>query len=149
LDAFKKRDETDTRDKFSNRDVNSARTEYSQYFLRELDDEIFKHIPHYEAYIEILKSLDSLQFTKDDFETACRNRGIILPKDYDPTHILTQLFEFSLIAYYVPGGGGYGGSEYVWRYRDPRARFNEAASSFRIHPGLKEVLGLKKFTRAG
>ena len=59
-----------------------------------------------------------------------------------------HLFEFSLIAYYNPGGGGYGGSEYVWRYKDSRARFNEAATTFRIHPGLKEVLGLKKFTRS-
>jgi len=102
----------------------------------------------YGAYIEVLKSLDSLQFIKEDFERACKARAKIMPADYDSTSILSELFEFSLIAYYAPGGGGYGGSKYVWRYKDSRARFNESAPSFRIHPGLKEVLDLKKFTRS-
>jgi len=149
LAAFKKQESRENKDKFANRDINYARTEYSQYFLSELDDEIFKHMPHYEAIIEVLKLLDSLQFTKDDFVAACKNRSGMLPKEYDPNLLLGELFDFSLIAYYSPGGGGYGGAEYVWKYKDSRARFNEFAASFRIHPGLKEVLGLKKFTRSG
>jgi hypothetical protein len=149
LSAFKKRPCTEERERFSNRDVNVARNEYSQYFLKELDDEIFKHIPNYEAYIEVLKSLDSLQFTRDDLDRACSDRAMILPKGFDARTMLNDLFEFSLIGCYSPGGGGYGGSEYIWRYRDPRSRFNEAAASYRIHPGLKEVLGLKKFIRSG
>ena len=149
LDAYKLQSPEERGMLFSNRAINAARTEYSQYFLNELDDEIFKHMANYEYYIEVLKSLDSLQFIKHDFEIACKARATILPKDYDPTTILSELFDFSLIAYYATGGGGYGGSEYVWRYRDSRARFNESAPSFRIHPGLKEVLGLKKFTRSG
>jgi hypothetical protein len=132
----------------SNRELNIARSEYSKYFLSELDDEIFKHMPHYEAYIEVMKSLDSLHFTKQDFERACAARAGVLPKNYDPAKMLAQLFDFSLVAYYMPGGGGYGGAEYIWRYKDSRARFNEASTSFRIHPGLKEILGLKKFSRA-
>ena len=35
---------------------------------------------------------------------------------------------------------------YVWRYLDRRARFDGAATYFRVHPGLIEVLGLKKFS---
>jgi len=149
LESYKALPENDRGDRFSNRAINAARGEYSQYFLSELDDEIFKHMKNYEVYIEVLKSLNSLQFKRKDFEVACRAREGILPDPYDPMRILNDLFEFSLIAYYNPGGGGYGGSEYVWLYKDPRARFNEAATSFRIHPGLKEVLGLKKFTRSG
>jgi len=149
LDAYKTQSGEERSTIFSNRAINTARTEYSQYFLNELDDEIFKQIKNYEAYIDILKSLDSLQFIKSDFEQLCKVRAKILPEDYDSTSILSELFEFSLIAYYSPGGGGYGGSEYVWRYKDSRARFNESATSFRIHPGLKEALGLKKFTRSG
>jgi hypothetical protein len=149
LDAYKAQSTEERGKLFNNRVINIARTEYSQYFLNELDDEIFKHIKNYEAYIEILKSLDSLQFIYNDFEQACKVRAKILPYDCDPSSILNELFEFSLIGYYAPGGGGYGGSEYVWRYKDSRARFNESATSFRIHPGLKEVLGLKKFTRSG
>lgn len=133
---------------FDNRAINNARTEYSQYFLSELDDEIFKHLVNYEAYIEVLKTLESLQFKKEDFIDACALRARMLPPDYDPIRILSELFEFSLVGYYAPGGGGYGGSEYIWRYRDSRARFNEAAINFRIHPGLKETLGLKKFSRS-
>ena len=105
-------------------------------------------MPNYEAYMEVLKSLDSLQFKRADFEATCEARAGILPTPCEPLRILNDLFDFSLIAYYNPGGGGYGGSEYVWRYKDSRARFNEAATTFRIHPGLKEVLGLKKFTRS-
>lgn len=149
LTSHKKLPTEERDDLFSNRSVNDARSEYSHYFLSELDDEIFKHLKHYETFIEILKSLDSLQFTRDDFDDACKNRERIIPDGYDPSKILSDLFEFSLIAYYNPGGGGYGGSEYIWRYKDSRARFNEAATSFRIHPGLKEVLGLKRFTRSG
>ena len=149
LSSYKALPEEDRGPRFSNRAINAARTEYSQYFLSELDDEIFKHMLHYEAYIEILKSLNSLQFKRSDFEEACKTRAGILPESYDPLRILNSLFDFSLIAYYNPGGGGYGGSEYVWRYKDSRARFNESAATFRIHPGLKEVLGLKKFTRSG
>lgn len=149
LDAYKAQSTEERGKLFNNRVINIARTEYSQYFLNELDDEIFKHIKNYEAYIEILKSLDSLQFIYNDFEQACKVRAKILPCDCEPSSILNELFEFSLIGYYAPGGGGYGGSEYVWRYKDSRARFNESATSFRIHPGLKEVLGLKKFTRSG
>lgn len=148
LASFKTRHDSDKGQRFSNKDINSARSEYSSYFLSELDDEIFKHIKHYESYIEILKSLDSLQFTKQDFDNACLERARILPESHDSAAVLKELFEFSLVAYYAPGGGGYGGSEYVWRYKDPRTRFNEASANFRIHPGLKEVLGLKKFTRA-
>jgi hypothetical protein len=148
LAAYKSRLEPERPEHFSNIDINTARVEYSRYFLSELDDEIFKHLPHYEAYIEVLKSLDSLQFTKADFDHACTDRTRTLPDNYSSSTILSELFEFSLIGYYVPGGGGYGGSEYVWKYMDPRARFNEASTSYRVHPGLKEVLGLKKYTRS-
>ena len=147
LAAFKMQNEPE-RQRFLNKDINAARPEYSRYFLNELDDEIFKHIPNYQAYIEILKSLESLQFTKSDFDQACEGRRNLFAKDLDSSLILRELFEFSLIGFYMAGGGGYGGSEYIWRYMDPRALFNESAVSFRVHPGLKETLGLKKFTRS-
>ena len=136
-------------EKISNRDLIAARKNYSDYFISELEDEIFKHMPNHEKYIEVLKSLDNLQFSRGDFDVACSKRAKILPSNYDTSLILKELFEFSLIAYYSSGGAGYGGSEYVWKYKDHRARFNEAAGSFKIHPGLMEALGLKKFARSG
>jgi len=149
LDAFKKSPSGDSpRDIFNNRDVQVARSEYSAYLLSELDDEILKHHPDYRTYIEILKSLESLQFTLKDFTEACEKRLKFLPSDVEPIGILKVLFEFSLVGYYAPGGGGFGGSEYIWRYKDVRSQFNEAALNYRIHAGLKEVLGLRKFTKS-
>ena len=133
---------------FSNRDVQDARLEYSRYLLAELDDELYKHIPEYRTYIEILKSMDSLAFTLQDFEEACERRRFLLAPGINGVTILKQLFEFSIIGYYSPGGGGFGGAEYIWRYRDPRSQFNEAAGQFRIHPGLKEALGVKKWVKS-
>jgi hypothetical protein len=133
--------------RFRNKDVQAARIEYSSYLLSEIDDEIPKHYPYYQKYIEILKSMESLQFTFEDFEAACENRKSFLPADATPRAILMALFQFSLIGYYAPGGG-MGGSEYVYKYKDPTAQFNEAASIYRIHAGLKEVLGVKNWVRS-
>jgi hypothetical protein len=132
---------------FCNGDVQNARNEYSTYLLNEIDDEIPKHYPDYQKYIEILKSMESLQFTLDDFQISCERRKSFLPTNANPLGILMALFQFSLIGYYAPGGGS-GGSEYVYKYKDPSAQFNEAASTFRIHAGLKEVLGVKNWVRS-
>jgi hypothetical protein len=53
LAVFKARQEPKKIQRFANKDINAARDEYSRYFLSELDDEIFKHLPNYEGYIEI------------------------------------------------------------------------------------------------
>ncbi len=149
LDAFKKSQVTEKpRTKFNNRDVQVARNEYSAYLLSELDDEILKHHSKFRTYIEILKSLESLQFTLADFVEACEKRQRSLPPDIEHLTILSTLFDFSLVGYYSPGGGGFGGSEYIWKYKDVRSQFNEAALNYRIHAGLKEVLGLRKFTKS-
>ncbi|HWW96588.1 MAG TPA: hypothetical protein VNY74_02785 [Edaphobacter sp.] len=133
--------------RFRNKDVQAARYEYSSYLLSEIDDEIPKHYPDYQKYIEILKSMESLQFTLEDFQKTCERRKAFLPVEANPLAILMALFQFSLIGYYALGGGT-GGSEYVYKYKDPTAQFNEAASSYRIHAGLKEVLGVKNYVRS-
>jgi hypothetical protein len=91
--------------RFRNKDVQAARNEYSSYLLSEIDDEIPKHYPDYQKYIEILKSMESLQFRVEDFEVACERRKAFLPIDATPQAILMALFQFSLIGYYAPGGG--------------------------------------------
>jgi hypothetical protein len=133
--------------KFDNQDVTAARNSYSEYLLKELEDEIFKHIPEYRNFVDILKSLEALQFSSEDFEQACKRRQDLLGEGITSVVILRQLFEFSVIGYMRTGGVG-GGSEYVWRYLDPTIRFDDAATSFRVHPGLMEALGLKKFSKS-
>jgi hypothetical protein len=134
--------------KFTNKNVIDARSMYSDYLLGELDDEIRKHHPNYEAYLEVFKTIGSLQFTIDDFEKSVSERSDLDLKGVSPRTILSELFEFSVVGFYRLGGAGFGGADYVWRHRDRRIKFNENASSYRIHPGFMEVLGLKKFTRS-
>jgi hypothetical protein len=62
-------------------------------------------------------------------------------------HIMRALFDFSLIGYYIAGGRE-GGADYVWKYKDQRYKFSDNATQFRVHPGFKDVFGLKKFRLA-
>lgn len=132
--------------KFANIDINKARPEYSDYLLAELDDEIFKHMPDYQLYLEILKEVGVWQFSREQFERACDSPKFKERLPIYPTKILESLFTFSLVGFYSAGGRGYGGSEYVFRHKDPSQAFDTTATRFRIHPGYIEVLGLKRFT---
>jgi hypothetical protein len=145
LTAYKARGDVGAA-KFANEDIIAARRAYSEYLLRELQDEVHKHAPNYDDYLEIVKSLEALQFSRAEFEEACQRRKDLVPDRLAPADILRQLFEFSVVGYQRTGGVG-GGSEYSYRYMDPTVRFDEAASSFRVHAGFMEAFGLKKFRR--
>lgn len=136
-------------DKLENIDVAAARAEYSQYFLSELEDEIFKHLPDHESFFELLRDLEAVQFSFEEFEQICKQRQDLIPEGHTSKTILSELFEFSIVGYYQPGGAGYGGAEYVFRYKSPRARFNSGAPGFQVHLGLQEVLALKRYRRSG
>lgn len=127
------------RTQFDNEDVINARERYSDYLLRELDDEIAKQVPDYKEYLEVIKSIGTMQFTAEQFAASWKNRSPLAEKDSSDG--LRQLFEFSVVGYLKPGGGG-GGSKYVWRYQDSSARFNYEADTFRVHSGFREALDL-------
>lgn len=122
----------------ANEPIHQARDSYSDYLLNEIDDEIAKHVPRYKDYLELLKTIGAEKFEKERFVEAYEQRGGF---EDDPDKVLADLFGFSIISYLKPGGRG-GGSEYVWRYKDSRARFDPLADSYRVHPGFKEALGL-------
>lgn len=145
LAAYKAR-EGELPERFTNEDVINARAAYSQYLLAELADEIHKHVPHYEEYLEIIKTIGRTQFTKEQFIDRWNQRPALADSDTHPEAALEELFEFSVVGYLKTGGGG-GGSSYVWRYIDPSARFSPDASTFRVHPGFKEALDLAKGLR--
>jgi hypothetical protein len=134
--------------KFSNLDIAEARKDYSDYLRRELTDEIFKHIEGHQSFFDLLRELGAIQFDMEEFNQVCRNRVDLVPKGMAPKEILAELYEFSIIGFYLPGGGGYGGAEYVFRYKSPQARFNPNAPSYQVHLGLMEALGLKRYRRA-
>jgi hypothetical protein len=144
LDAFKM---APGAEKFENKNILDAQPAYSDYLYRELEDEIHKHLPHYDFYVEVLKNLEALQFTRNDFLEAWDKRKSLLSGEDKPDLAMKQLYEFSVIGFYSLGGGG-GGAEYVWKYKNPKSTFNENASQFRVHSGFKDVMGLKKFTRS-
>ena len=125
--------------RFDNAAVIAARDAYSDYLLRELDDEIAKHVPDYREYLEVLKLIGNVQFTSEQFEATWADRPTLSDDEWQDG--LSRLFEFSVIGYLKSGGGG-GGSKYVWRYLDARARFDAAAETYRVHPGFKEALDL-------
>jgi hypothetical protein len=100
--------------KFENVDVHNARVDYSNYFRNELDDEIHKHVPNYRDYLEVLRSIGTWHFERADFEKEFSARD---PNDETgASGALQHLFTFSIVGFYRPGGRGYGGSEYVFRY---------------------------------
>jgi len=130
--------------KFDNIDINKARTEYSNYFLEELDDELHKHIPMYKEYLEIFKSLGKWQFNREELNNIFEEKKTSSLSETNLINILREFFEFSLIGFYRAGGKGYGGSGYVFKYIDPRAQLDETAQLYRLHRGLIDVLGLKR-----
>ncbi len=127
--------------KFENSAVHAARDRYSDYLLAELDDEIAKHVPKYREYLEVLKQIGSIQFSLAEFTATWADASDL--SGIEASDGLRDLFEFSVVGYLKPGGRG-GGSEYVWRYRDPRARFNDASETYRVHAGFKEALDLSR-----
>jgi hypothetical protein len=133
--------------KFENVDLNTARDDYGNYFIEELDDEIHKHVPKYNDYFEIFRTLGTIQFNKVDFIKAFETKKSLFPEIKNPDIILKETFNFSIIGFYRAGGKGYGGSEYVFQYTHPRAQFDENAQEFRLHLGLMDVLELKKYKR--
>lgn len=141
LAAFKERN---GEDKFSNADVHAARPEYSEYLLRELDDEIAKHVPLYNEYLAIFTSIGYEQFDRQLFRDKW-SQSLVLASN-NPDEALKELFGFSVIGYFRTGGSG-GGSEWAWRYLDPRpyrAILPDDAEKLRIHRGFKEALNLKQ-----
>ncbi|MDL1988980.1 MAG: hypothetical protein LWX08_15320 [Deltaproteobacteria bacterium] len=133
--------------KFNNEDINKSKNLYSRYFIDELDDEIHKHLPEYEKYFDVFRDIGFLQFEKKDFIEVFEKRKSQFTIS-DPNDLLKFLFEFSIIGFYRVGGGGYGGSEYSYKYKDVKATFDIQAEKLRIHPALMEYLQLKKYSKS-
>ncbi len=145
LDTYKEK--IPPTDKIENEDINKSKNLYSRYFIDELDDEIHKHIPDYEKYFDVIRDIGFLQFGKQDFIEAFKKRESQFTLD-NPNELLKLLFEYSIIGFYRVGGGGYGGSEYLHKYRDEKTTFDIQAEKLRVHPALMEYLQLKKYSKS-
>lgn len=147
LGQYKRRADGETTEhKFKNEDVNLAHQEYSNYLRDEIIDEVYKYLPDYHIYFEMLRTMGTQIFTESEFKPAYEMWKAKLKQDRQPEDVLEQLFEFSIVGTYSAGGAGYGGSGYIYKYLDPRAEFNRQAQQFRVHWGLVEAFGLKQYS---
>ena len=108
----------------------------------ELKDEISGKYPDFEKYLEVLREIHLLSFDKSDFDEKYEK----IKKRYQLCEtsemVMERLYEFSIIGFYKPGGGGYGGSEYRFHYTSEHQKFNPNALKYKVHLGFKEYLEL-------
>lgn len=133
---------------FSNEDVHLARPQYSTYLRDELVDEIHKYHPQYKLFFEIIREIGYQVFLYDDFNEAYSKWAPKIPDKMELDEILEILYEFSIIGFYRPGGRGFGGSEYVFKYLNQRVEFNRSATQFRVHNGLVDAFELKRYKKS-
>ncbi|MGE7199572.1 P-loop ATPase, Sll1717 family [Brevundimonas naejangsanensis] len=126
---------------FTNQDIINSRDEYSQYLKRELDDEIGSHWPQWEEAVQALSTISTITFGRGEFEQEYSRRKSRLNKISDDD-ALALLYRFSVIGY--QRRSGYGGSSWAFQYTDPEAGWDNGASRFKVHPGLKEYAKLRE-----
>jgi hypothetical protein len=123
--------------KITNEDIQKARPDYSEYLKNELDDEFGGHRPAWQDLLELLRRIGHEVFSKAQFEAEFKS----LNGYASVAEVLEPLYDFSIIGFLKRGGSG-GGSEFVFQYEQPGVRLDPSAVQFRVHPGLKEYLGL-------
>jgi hypothetical protein len=126
---------------FDNTDIVSARDGYSAYLKAELDDEILAHWAHWEDALRVFSNLATVTFDREAFAREYTNRRSSGNR-IDSDEALSLLHAFSVIGY--ERRSGYGGSSWAFQYSDPQAGWDQTASRFKVHPGLKEYARLRE-----
>lgn len=129
---------------FENEDIVTAREEYSAYLKAELDDEVLPHWPQWEEALQACSGISTITFDRNQFVEEYRRRRSeknTLSED----EALKLLYEFSVLGY--ERRSGYGGSSWVFQYTDPGAGWDNSASHFKVHLGLKEYAKLREERR--
>jgi hypothetical protein len=124
-----------------NEHIARARGAYSEYLVNELDDEIHDVRSNWRDYLDVLRRVHKMRFTRDEFDAAYialrQEKSGITGDD-----ALDLLYRFSIVGFTKFGGGGYGGSAVAFRYKDPAVSFDPSATRFHVHAGLKDALEL-------
>lgn len=124
-------------DLIENNHIYQARPRYSEYLINELDDEIHEVAPDWRRYLDVLRSIHTLRFSRGTFDEAFQALNL----DADSDEILEVLYRFSVIGF-TKIGGALSGSAVTFRYKNPGVSFDPAAPYFNVHLGLKEALEL-------
>jgi energy-coupling factor transporter ATP-binding protein EcfA2 len=124
-----------------NEDVTNARESYSVYLKAELDDEIIAHWPYWEQALQACSAISTVTFTRDQF-VAEYDRRKSRENEESADDALRLLYRFSVIGY--ERRSGYGGSSWAFQYTNPEAGWDNSASKFKVHLGLKEYAKLRE-----
>ncbi len=127
-----------------NEDIVASRDEYSIYLKAELDDEIRPHWPNWDESLQACSALTTLTFEREDFIREYQRRKSSANK-LGPIEAFSMLYKFSVIGY--ERRSGYGGSSWAFQYTDPEAGWDNAATRFKVHLGLKEYTKLREERR--
>jgi hypothetical protein len=124
-----------------NQDITAARESYSVYLKRELDDEIIAHWQNWDEALKACSAISTVTFRREEFIKEYDQRkspGNDVPAD----EALALLYRFSVIGY--ERRSGYGGSSWAFQYTNPEAGWDNSASIFKVHLGLKEYAKLRE-----
>ena len=124
-----------------NQDVTAARETYSVYLKKELNDEIIAHWQYWDEALKACSAISTVTFRRKEFTAEYDRRkssGNEMPAD----EALALLYRFSVIGY--ERRSGYGGSSWAFQYTSPEAGWDNSASTFKVHLGLKEYAKLRE-----
>jgi hypothetical protein len=125
----------------SNPDVVNAREAYSAYLKSELDDEIMAHWPQWEEALQACSAISTMTFQRDEFAEEYEERRS-KHNAVGTDEALELLYRFSVIGY--ERRSGYGGSSWAFQYTNPEAGWDNRATRFKVHLGLKEFAKLRE-----
>ncbi|HET6350366.1 MAG TPA: hypothetical protein VFH88_14920 [Candidatus Krumholzibacteria bacterium] len=125
----------------NNQDVVNARESYSAYLKAELDDEIMAHWPYWEEALQACSAISTMTFQREQFAEEYERRRS-RANDMAADEALETLFRFSVIGY--ERRSGYGGTSWAFQYTHPEAGWDNRASRFKVHLGLKEFAKLRE-----
>jgi hypothetical protein len=132
-------------ERITNEDIYGAKEQYSDYVFEELNNEISAAEPRWARGLEVLREIRKMTFDRQKFDDAFARRASELD-GLAPDELLRLFYRFGIVGFVKKGGGGRGGSEVAWQYRDPKQKFDAGARNFRVHWSLKEYLDLVEST---
>jgi hypothetical protein len=126
-----------------NSDLRKSRRAYSQYLLKELDDEIAPSYPTWQQELELLRRIGFEKFSfaqaSEAYKQVAAEVGLTLKLE----QALEMFYRYSIIGVERTGRTGEGsGYYYHFRYMDESIRLEPGARSYMVHRGLKQALEL-------
>lgn len=136
----------DKSQQITNSDILGARPQYSSYFKGEIEDEIKAHWPEWEEALRAFGDIGYMTFDKSAFGEKYQSRKSAKNPIADSGRALEILYNYSIIAYLRPRPSG--GTDWIWKYKQPDQNFDPNADRFKVHLGLQDFANLRAERRA-